>query len=170
MTEIEFKAIIMPLTSRMFSLARSILADNDEAADCVQETLTKLWDARQRLTDVDNIQAYALTIVRREALDCIRKGQRSVSFDQSSFNDISDNSYSERRIDDTDTLRDLRTTLGSLPPQQHRVVELSGISGLSNVEIETVTGLSPQNVRSLLCRGRKRLRQILSDCHKSTVE
>ncbi|MDE6768460.1 MAG: RNA polymerase subunit sigma-70, partial [Muribaculaceae bacterium] len=50
------------------------------------------------------------------------------------------------------------------------VVMLSAVSGLSNNEIQEVTGLSDDNVRVLLSRGRKKLKQLfanfLKDGHK----
>jgi len=53
-----------------------------------------------------------------------------------------------------------------LPENQRRVVMLSGIAGLSNSEIKKATGLSDDNVRVLLSRGRKKLRELFSRVNK----
>lgn len=47
-----------------------------------------------------------------------------------------------------------------LPETQRKVVELSSVRGLSNAEITDITGLSDENVRVLLSRGRRRLREL----------
>ncbi|MDE6488217.1 MAG: sigma-70 region 4 domain-containing protein [Paramuribaculum sp.] len=50
--------------------------------------------------------------------------------------------------------------MASLPEAQQRVVRLSSVGGCSNDEIAELTGFSPANVRTLLSRGRKRIREL----------
>ncbi len=60
--------------------------------------------------------------------------------------------------------------LEELPPRQRAVVTLHDVHGLSAEEVCTVLELSPGNQRVLLHRGRARLRQLLEDYHRPTVE
>lgn len=50
--------------------------------------------------------------------------------------------------------------LKRLPENQRTVVVMSAVTGLSNSEISQATGLSAENVRVLLSRGRKKLREL----------
>jgi RNA polymerase sigma-70 factor (ECF subfamily) len=60
--------------------------------------------------------------------------------------------------------------LAELPPRQRAVVTLYDVHGLSAEEVCAVLELSPGNQRVLLHRGRARLRQVLEDYHRPSVE
>lgn len=166
MTEAEFKAQVFPHGGRMYAIAVTILNDTEDAKDCVQECFARLWNVRANLADIDNIGAYCAVTVRRAALDTWRKERRKTLLDDVSTPEPTDDGYSESRIESRDRLKNVKSLIELLPVQQRKVLLLSGVSGLSNPEIEEVTGLSPENVRSLLCRARKRLRLLELELHR----
>ena len=57
-------------------------------------------------------------------------------------------------------LRLVGKLLDELAPRQRTVVEMSAIRGLDNAEICEATGISDENVRVLLSRGKSRLRSL----------
>lgn len=161
MKEEEFTAFVRPLQRQMYALCLSILRDERDVADCLQEVYTRLWEHRHRLKDMENPAGYCSVAVRRAAIDMIRQRRRDLIHDIEDPPDIADTSPTP--TDATETLDELHivsTLLGNLPERQREILELSGISGLSNREIEEVTGLSGENVRVLLSRGRKRLKEL----------
>ena len=66
----------------------------------------------------------------------------------------------EERIDARGDLARVRDLMTRLPENQRLVLTLSAMEGLSNKEIESETGLSKENVRVLLSRGRSKLRSM----------
>lgn len=166
MTEVDFKARVLPHAGRMYAIAVTILNNAEDAKDCVQECLARLWNVRGTLADIDNVGAYCFVAVRRAALDTWRKEHRKALWDDRILSELTDEGYSESRIEGRDRLKNVKDLIDELPEQQRKVLLLSGVSGLSNPEIEEVTGLSPENVRSLLCRARKRLRQLELNMHQ----
>ena len=60
----------------MYACAMMLLRDEDEAADCVQDALIRLWESRSRLAEIEKPEAYCLTAVKRQALDAIRRRGR----------------------------------------------------------------------------------------------
>lgn len=164
MTEKEFRICVMPVASRMYAVARGVLGDEDSARDCVQESLARLWRHRDRLDGLENVEGYCVTVVRREAIDVLRKRSRMLpNAGEDVCIDVSDNGYTERGYDARDSLESISDLLTGLSAPQRRVVEMSGLGGLSNEEIATATGYSPSNVRSLLSRGRRKLKELLSE-------
>ncbi len=138
-----------------------LLRDEDEAADCVQDALIRLWESRSRLAEIEKPEAYCLTAVKRQALDAIRRRGRM----QESNVDISniDLPGSLTPHDEAVARDDLRLAcqlIGQLAPRQREVVELSALSGYDNAEIAAATGISDENIRVLLSRGRSRLREL----------
>ncbi len=143
----------------MYACAMMLLRDEDEAADCVQDALIRLWESRSRLAEIEKPEAYCLTAVKRQALDAIRRRGRM----QESNVDISniDLPGSLTPHDEAVARDDLRLAcqlIGQLAPRQREVVELSALSGYDNAEIAAATGISDENIRVLLSRGRSRLR------------
>lgn len=159
MTEEEILRSVMPFKATLFAHALSILKNQSKAADCLQEVYCRLWEHRQRLDGLDNPKAYCITAVRRQAVDVLRRRRESIEGDPPPDTDsCSPNPH--QLLEQRDDLRQLNLLLQSLPPRQREVVEMSGISGLSNTEIEEATGLTGDNVRVLLSRGRKKLREL----------
>lgn len=162
MKEADFIFRFMPLKKPMYALAYSLLRSESDAADCLQEAYTRMWEKRDRLKDMENPEGYCMVTVRRIAIDMIRhrgKDEAGISGDPPPdipAPEASPSEISEHR----DDLRILSSLLEQLPERQRQVVEMSGVSGLSNRQIEEATGLSSENVRTLLSRGRKKLREL----------
>ena len=161
MTERQFNTLTGPLHRKMYACAMMLLRDEDEAADCVQDALIRLWESRSRLAEIEKPEAYCLTAVKRQALDAIRRRGRM----QESNVDISniDLPGSLTPHDEAVARDDLRLAcrlIGQLAPRQREVVELSALSGYDNAEIAAATGISDENIRVLLSRGRSRLREL----------
>ena len=73
MKEISFQNDVLPLKNKLFRLALRITLNREEAEDVVQDTLIKVWNARDRWLELDSIEAYSLTIARNLSLDRIKK-------------------------------------------------------------------------------------------------
>ena len=61
MKEISFQNDVLPLKNKLFRLALRITLNREEAEDVVQDTLIKVWNARDRWQELDSIEAYSLT-------------------------------------------------------------------------------------------------------------
>ena len=66
----------------------------------------------------------------------------------------------EKRVDDADAIARLSNVIDRLPASQAEVMRLSAFGGLSNDEIAQATGLDNQNVRALLSRGRRKIKEM----------
>ena len=167
MDEKRFKGCLMPLHKTLYAYALSILQDESDAADCLQEAFTRLWENRSRLKEVENIAAYATTTVRNIAVSMAAGSRRRAVPFTDGPPDIPDPSLSPgEKAECRDDLRIMTHFLRQLPENQRKVVLMSGVAGLSNSEIKEATGLSDDNVRVLLSRGRKRLRELFSRHNK----
>ena len=72
MTKEDFKSNVLTLQNKLFRYAVSIVADRDLARDIVQEVLMKLWDTRDKLNDIQNLESWSIRITRNKALDKLR--------------------------------------------------------------------------------------------------
>lgn len=149
MDEQQFKSRILPLHRDLYAYALSILGDDEEAADCVQEAFTRLWENRARLDRIANVAAYSAVTVRHLAITMAsRSAGRAIPF-------------GDDPPDVADTGPDPQKGAEGRESQR-KVVVMSAVGGLSNSEIKEATGLSDDNVRVLLSRGRKKLKILFS--------
>lgn len=162
MTEEEFNKLTGPLRQKMLACALTLLHEREAAADCVQETLLRLWQARSRLAGIERPEAYCITSVRRNALDMIRRSGRYQQVDIFEADGAVAVDTPERDADMRDRLKMVTDLMQQLPERQRMVVSMSAIDGMDNAEISQATGITDENVRVLLSRGRSRLKQLFA--------
>lgn len=158
MTETDFTRRFMPFHRRLYATAMSIVGNSDEAVDIVQEVFVRLWQKRADLADLENPEAYCVTVAKRLSIDRLRRNAFLADSppDENRFAGAPEIDQIEAR----DQLRVVDSLMARLPANQQKVVRLSSVNGLDNRTISEVTGLSETNVRALLSRGRRRLREL----------
>lgn len=157
----------MPLHKQLFAYALSLLKNESDASDCLQEALTRLWEKRGQLDKVDNPEAYATVTVRNVAITFLARRRRMTDNQPESPPDASDLDPDPlERIFLKEKLEVVNKIIKTLPDNQRKVVMLSSLSGLSNNEIKQVTGLSDDNVRVILSRGRRKIKELLGKFFK----
>lgn len=55
MKEISFRNDVLPLKNKLFRLALRITLNREEAEDVVQDTMIKVWNARERWQELESI-------------------------------------------------------------------------------------------------------------------
>lgn len=160
-TESEFKRFITPLYKKLYNLSYSILKDEQESYDCLQESIVKLWENRHQFSGIINLTGYLVVTVKRNAFDHLKKKSKNPVDDLNITEENSSLSSPEKLMEDREKLNEVTALMKQLPEAQRMVMKLSSFHGLSNREISRLTGYSDENVRVLLSRGRKKLRELL---------
>lgn len=146
----------------VWSLAKRMLRNSEDAEDAVQEIFVDVWKNAGRY---DPLQASETTfiamIARRRLIDRIRFTQRRISAD--SLEDILVEP-TDRGGADLQTIvegREAFKAVSELRPEQRQVLQLSIIQGLSHQEIADVTGMPLGTVKTHARRGLMQAREIL---------
>ncbi len=155
MTEEEFKTKVMPCRQLMLENASRLLRDRDDILDCLQEALASLWKNRSSLSDEYNIPAYCITTVRHAAISVMRRRARFSDEDIGSLN-LKDESDT---LENKEKLRIVAEGLKTLPEKQRKVIMMNSLSDMTGEEIAKATGMSQTNIRTILSRGRKTLKE-----------
>lgn len=160
MEDKEFRQKVMPLQRLMYAMALKIGLPPDDAADAVQETLLKLWRRREGIPEEEPARnAYCLIAIRNECLTIIKKQRSDLPIEKAAG--INSKPTTEA-IEAQDTKNLIEHLISYLPDGQKTVIRLSSFGEYDIPEICDATGYSPGNVRQLLSRGRKRLRELLN--------
>ena len=129
----DFKHDILPLKNIIFRTALRIVLNREEAEDIVQDTLIKLWERRNELEKVENLEAFALTMARNLALDRKEKmDNQHVSFDGEEH-DRPDEGLggTDSHLMHQETSGFIANIINSLPEKQRTIIQLRDIEGKS---------------------------------------
>ena len=139
--------MFIPLHPKLFRIAYALVENKADAEDILQDAYYKLWSRRSELADVRNPEAFCVTLVKNLCLDFLRSPRAGRH----------DEDVTEAVALSTDSSPDKALELQDNVERQ--VLRLRGIEDCSIDEIEQITGLSAVNIRVLLSRARKIIRE-----------
>lgn len=154
-----FKQLLLPLYPRLQRVALRLLGNVEDAEDMVQEVYMKLWGKREELPDVQNMEAYCVALTKNMCIDRLRLAEvdrvdvDDVPLSLAAADDVA--SLLERQ----DAVEQVKLIIETLPEKQQQVITLRDIRDCTFEEIEEQTGLTAVNVRALLSRARKTIRE-----------
>ncbi|MDR2388363.1 MAG: RNA polymerase sigma factor [Tannerellaceae bacterium] len=155
-----FKQEFLPLHPRLYRLAYALTENRRDAEDIIQEAYCKLWRQRKELSHIRNTEAFCVRLVKNLCLDFLHATRHER--DRTSLDNLSqaDKCASpETQTMERDEITLLQQWIEQLPLNQRQVLRLHGIEGCSPKEIQQLTGLSAVNIRVLISRARKTLRE-----------
>ena len=156
-----FKQRFLSFHPKLYRIALALVESPEDAEDILQEAYTKLWSKRDSLEAVQQPEAFAVTIVRNLCLDFLRSPRTNSRSEPLETVILHCEDSPERQVETRDQLRQVVRLIQELPPNQHQVIRLRGMEDCSMEEIAEITGFSPANVRTLLSRARKYIKDKL---------
>lgn len=152
-----FKKVFIPYHQKLYRIAYRIVQDAANAEDIVQDTFIKLWNKRDEMESVDNTEAFAIVILRNTCLDYLRKTKNDRYTDYDT--DMPETTSLTKQIELQDEAEKVKYLINKLPDQQRQVMMMKHWDDYSDEEIEQATGLSAGNIRVILSRARKTIRE-----------
>ncbi|MDR1880998.1 MAG: RNA polymerase sigma factor [Tannerellaceae bacterium] len=154
-----FKRQFLPLHPRLYRTAFILTGNSRDAEDILQEAYCKLWDKRKELNHIRNPEAFCVTLVKHLCLDLLRSADRERRQEPVDALPLPAEESPEADVIGQDEARQMQQLIDRLPENQRQVIRLRGFNDCSLEEIEEITGLSAVNVRVLLSRARKTIRE-----------
>ena len=156
----DFNTDILPLKDKLFRMALRITMQREEAEDIVQEALIKLWKQRDKLADIDNLEAYAITVCRNLAVDKSRRTAvmfASIDGEQQTMPTPSVNPYDS--IYASESLRQITDLMAQLPEKQRLCMHLRDFEGMNYRDIATALEITEDQVKVNIFRARKFIKE-----------
>lgn len=141
---------------RMYRIAISMLQNEEDAADAIQETVLKCWQKIGQLKQEAYFRTWLTRILINQCKDVLKSRKRYVSLDDFEVSD-----FPELVQEDSYFTNEWKEVLGGLKEKYRIVMELYYVDGFSTKEIAEMLHITDMSVRSRLSRGRKQLEQLL---------
>jgi len=146
----------------VWSLARRMLADNNEAEDAVQEIFIEIWKNAERFDENQSSETtFIAMIARRRLIDRIRKHARTPNID--SFEDIlvEPAGKTDEEVYVSIEAMQVAELMKDLRPEQKQVLQLSIVDGYSHQEICEALDIPLGTVKTHARRGLIQVREML---------
>lgn len=146
----------------VWSLARRMLNNSDDAEDAVQEIFVDVWKNAERFDDEQASETtFIAMIARRRIIDRIRYSKRRLSPD--SLEDVIHepaNTF-DVSLQTSVEAEEAAKAIQTLRPEQQEVLQLSIVHGLSHQEISERIGMPLGTVKTHARRGILQAREVL---------
>ena len=154
----DFKTNILPVSKKLLRFAIQFLKDEDDAKDVVQDVFLKLWQKRDELEKIENIEAFAMRMTRNRCLDIIR-ANKTIAINAETDRKIKEETVDvHSQVEFTESANQIKKLIENLPDLQRTIMYLRDIEQLSYDEIAETTELQLNAIRVNLSRARKKVR------------
>ena len=154
-----FKQLLLPLYPRLQRVALRLLDNAEDAEDMVQEVYMKLWSKRDALPDVKDVEAYCVTLTKNMCIDRLRIAEAEKEDMDEVPIMLAETDDVEAQVERHDAVEQVKQIIETLPEHQQQVITLRDIEDCSFEEIAEQTGLTAVNIRMLLSRARRTIRE-----------
>lgn len=147
---------------RLFRIAHYYIGQEDGAQEVVLDVFTRLWQLRDRLTEVDNIEDYCFILTRNASLNYLEKENRRGAVCSGSLPEPAEGSSSpEEEVIGEELFARYVKALDRLPPRCREIFIRIREERQSYAQVAEELGISVKTVDAQLQKATARLREML---------
>jgi RNA polymerase sigma-70 factor (ECF subfamily) len=170
---LRFERDALVFTDQLYAAALRYTKNPEDARDLLQDTYLKAFASFHQFEEGTNLRAWLYRVLTTTFINSYRKGQRQpqiaqgeledwqLAGAQSHTSDLGKSAEVEALENLPDT--DIKRALQEIPEDFRIVVYLADVEGFAYKEIAEILGVPGGTVMSRLHRGRKQLREKLTD-------
>lgn len=159
--EDRIKNIVLPFKDKLYRFALNIVSDTYDAEDIMQELMIKIWKRWEQFQEIENQEAWCMTVTRNMAIDKVRSRKAPMQ-DIDTVHTISDSEATpDKAMEKSERMGFIMKILNELPDKQRTIVHLRDIEGYTYQEIADITETTLDFVKVSLHRARKTMKEKL---------
>jgi RNA polymerase sigma-70 factor (ECF subfamily) len=162
-----YEVIMRRYNRRLFRVARSIVREDDEAEDVMQDAYVRAYEHLRQFEGASSFGTWLTRIAVHEALARVRRRNRNASLDEETVDENRMMATKERTAEQNTLDRELRVVLedavDALPPAFRAVFILRTVEEMSTAEVAAALEIPEDTVKTRLFRARGLLQKTLTD-------
>jgi RNA polymerase sigma-70 factor, ECF subfamily len=162
--EIAFEQVFKTHFKRLHAYAFTILRDEVEAEEIVQQVFFKLWERNENLSLSGSVSSYLYRAVHNESLNYIKhqkvRSNHQLHVAYSMKNEVE---HPAKKVMAGELEKKIHTALNELPEQCRTIFQMSRFDELKYREIADKLGISVKTVENQMGKALKLLREKLVD-------
>lgn len=162
MTQNELLNTLISLQPVMQLTAEKLLPSAADAEDMVQEAVIELWERRDKLQHVLNLEGYAMQTVKNRCITFLRKHHDIATDNLRLLDSIDDEAVKAEAALIEERAQRLDSLMSRLPEVQREAVKMKYIDNLSHNEMQRRLGMTSTNVYTTLSRAVNTLKTMMN--------
>ena len=153
---------------RLIAFALKIIRSESLVKDVLQEVFLSLWVKKDKLSEIENLEAYLYRATKNKAIDFLRALANDNKLRSDYFSTIEKEDHAVEKVLALKEGRELlESAMSELPQKRKQIYELSQVYGLSRKEIAEKMKISESTVKNQLTSAHSSIRDFLLKCMKS---
>lgn len=149
---VAFEQLLKPQIKKLYRIAITMLQNEEDAADAIQETTLKCWEKINQVRNDEYFETWLTRILINKCKDILRKRTRILYMEE----------VPETRHEEEYFVYEWKDVLHRMEQKYQIVLELFYIDGFSTKEISKMLHISDSAVRTRLARGRRQLEKLVN--------
>ena len=166
--EILFAGIFQKHEHKLYNLALRITKSDLYAKDVIQDVFLKLWESRDTLHTIHNIEAWLYRLTENKIIDFLRKAAADDRLKEAVWNNLLKNfNETEALVAAKEYDQIIQKAIDQLPPQRKLIYYLNREEGLNYQEIAKELHISRHTVKNQVSTALQSIRKFISRSARS---
>ena len=161
--ELFFEELFRKHEQMLYTLARRLTKSDLHAKDIIQEVFLKLWEQKDTLHTIHNIEAWLYRLTENKVIDFLRKAAADSRLQETIWNNLSkQENETGALVEAKEYDQIIRKAIDRLPPQRKLIYQLNREKGLNYQEIADELHISRHTVKNQLSTALQAIRSFLA--------
>lgn len=151
-----FQSVYKTYYSRLCVFAYGFLQNENDAEEIVQNVIMKLWEQKDKINEIENMQAYLFRSVKNQCLNFIKRNKLADVYKTEAWKELKEleeQTMSNTQPEDNEQqIKQLKEAIETLPERCQEVLKMSKFEGLKNKEIADELQISLKAVEANISR------------------
>lgn len=153
------------MRQRLFASARKMLDDDADADDALQDAFFRLWQRRDKIESRSQAEGLSVVTVKNICIDTLRRRQTiEITPIETADRELSNLDDDDNRRETYKTVKDIIDR--RLSERERQVITMRDTMDMAFEDIASELGITENNVRMILSRARKTVREIYLSTQK----
>lgn len=159
-----FSELFRHFYDRLLYFAIQYVYTREAAEEIVSDIFVKIWNRRDELEKVSNLEVYLFVAVKNQSLNYLEQYSSlriTPLNDEAGLSQLTNSVDPERTMEWKEILFKMDQEVGKLPDQCRRVFKLIKEEGFKYKDVAEILNISPRTVETQLFRAMKRLNEVI---------